>query len=268
MRLDSILLMSLCWSCVATAGSKRQPAAGAAPSPPPDDTSASDPLQIAFAIAVAFVAWLAASRGRSSTWDADVFKALFSELAEGRVIKGVTVISASSFLRKVQDSPRALELLAALSGESGPGHTLLQPPEPAADDELIARDGNEQPPPQHSSRLRALVSEIDTDSDGVITWSEWSRFVGKRLISLAAKLFARCVAKKSPQSSEPTGVKKESAVPAAEFAAQLKRDTRLLQLFNLSGSSTRALVDRLDANGDGEVTWDEFKAAVHEARGS
>lgn len=87
--------------------------------------------------------------------------------------------------------------------------------------------------------LKALFDAMDTNTDGRLTWAEWSRYVGARRNVNANKLFAKL-------DTAQTG-----KIEAKQFISAVQEDKQILALFDLNGCSSRNLLATLDANGDG-----------------
>ena len=159
----------------------------------------------------------------------DVFKALFRTIAGG--VKAGTSIKVDAFLEGIKAQPEALKLLSYLADKEDDGqHEAL----------AIGND----------AALRELFAAMDTDSDGDLTWQEWSRYVGTRRSVLAKKLFSQL------------DVEKKGLVPVAIFKEALDLNPTFLSLYNLNGCSTKTLMDQLDANGDGQVSTEELEGIV------
>lgn len=182
-----------------------------------------------------------AEEGSTEREKEDIFKAIFRSMLEtapeeGKTFKQVTKdssLSVEQFIAGIKGSKEALEMIATL-GDIGSNirHKALA----KGDDEA----------------LRALFASMDTNSDGALTWAEWSKYVGTRRGAITKKLFDKL---------DTAG---KGSVEAAAFLKALQEDEQLYRLYDLGRSSAKMLVSRLDANGDGMVTKEELTAFIAE----
>ena len=91
---------------------------------------------------------------------------------------------------------------------------------------------------------------MDADSDGTLTWAEWSKYVGTRRGALTNKLFAKL------------DTSKKGSVEASAFIKALEADMSLRALYDMNNCSSKTLLAKLDASGDGIITKEELAAAI------
>ena len=171
----------------------------------------------------------------------DIFKAIFRSMLEkapeeGKTFKQVTKdssLSVEQFIAGIKGSTEALEMIATL-GDIGSNirHKALA----KGDDEA----------------LKALFASMDTNSDGALTWAEWSKYMGTRRGAITKKLFDKL-------DKEGKG-----SVETAALLKALQDDEQLYKLYDLGRSSAKMLVSKLDANGDGVVTKEELTTFISE----
>lgn len=161
----------------------------------------------------------------------DLFKSLFRSLTRAGAVKGSTTIRQDTFIEAIQSKKEARSLIATL-GDAGSNirHKAL-----------LKGDGD---------ALKALFTAMDTNEDGMLSWAEWSKYVGARRNVVVSKLFAR-------MDTEEVG-----AVDAAAFVEAVKADAVLMKLFDLNGCSATTLIAMMDANGDGKVSKEELDQMV------
>ena len=159
----------------------------------------------------------------------DIFKSLFRAMAGS--VKGNTKVTVESFVAGIQKNEPALKLIATLgdAGSNVKHKALLK--------------GEEQ-------ALKDVFKAMDNDSDGELTWAEWSKYVGARRNVLTAKMF---------KSLDADG---KGSVPNEKFIAALQAEPIMLDLYNLNGCSAEKLIKQMDANGDGMVSQEELSAIV------
>lgn len=204
----------------------------------------------------------------------DVFKSIFRGLCEGGEVRGNQTVRYAEFNAALKRNPDARRMVTLLA------------------------DGQ--------ADLAAIFKEIDANGDGELTWAEWSKYVGQRRSALVRmhgiERVAPAHANPHPLPSGPTangpprrralnlamhrqasviykkvqktaGLTKLSSnltvvegVEASAFVKALKAETGVLELFRLNGGSPEALIESLDTNGDGLITWEEFKTTVGNVR--
>lgn len=159
----------------------------------------------------------------------DIFKSLFRAMAGS--VSGSTKVTVESFIAAIKNNPPALKLMAALGdGGSNIKHKALL----KGDAEALA----------------AVFKAMDTNSDGELTWGEWCKYVGARRNVLTGKLF---------KSLDSEGV---GSVANEKFAAAIKAEPIMLDLYNLNGCSAEGLVAKMDANGDGKISHEELQTII------
>lgn len=159
----------------------------------------------------------------------DIFKALFREMTGS--VSGSTQLTVAAFIAEIQRNEPALQLMATLAdgGSNIRNKALLK---------------------GDADALTEVFKAMDTNSDGDLTWAEWSKYVGARRNCVANKMFERL-------DTNAVG-----SVPVEKVVAAIKAEPTILELYNLNGCSAEKLVAEMDANGDGVISKEELQSLV------
>jgi len=186
----------------------------------------------------------------------DIFEVIWKQLLKEESIVGATTVQVKPFITALQRHDRSgrssevLQLMSLLGGEKGD-----------------AEKGEEKPLERgRGEAMQKLFKQIDANGDGEITWAEWSRWVAMRRSQLARSVYDEVKAEVEAGGAS-TAPGDPSGVPANLFVAALVSKPLLMQLFNVNGSS-KSIIGTLDANGDGVITWDEFRAVAAKVQGA
>lgn len=161
----------------------------------------------------------------------DIFKALFRSMTIKGAVKSTTTIRQDQFIEAIKSNEEALQIFAML-GEAGSNvrrKAILKGDEEA---------------------LRALFTAMDTNSDGMLSWTEWSKYVGARRNVVVSKLFTKL-------DTDGNG-----EVNATVFGNAIKSDAVLYKMFDMNGCDAKTVISMMDANGDGKITKTELDQLV------
>jgi len=125
-------------------------------------------------------------------------------------------------------------------------------------------------------RMHVVLKNLEVDGDGSIAWAEFQAAVAEAnpeeelapALSARAKALFEAVVVEDASSGDTGSVSKPALV--AKFKASKQFET-LLAIQEVGGKGLAAIakmgavVNKLEADGDGSISWAEFEAAVAEA---